>query len=194
MHNSAPRSAQRERGAPVIWRKCGRGGGRHRNWRIALLLRFGRFVPVASAAGKLATPSYPALALRRARGWIVSAPSRASGRGWRPIESLQLISRIEGPDPLMRRGEKRESKGRPQPLWTYLCRGWRVFRRPGAVALPKARLWRAANVLRSAFGEVRRRCGTRPCYRNRMCGPLPTRNSCRPLTSSSVAPARHRRP
>ncbi len=59
---------------------------------------------------------------------------------------------------------------------------------------PKAGLWRAANVLRSAFGEVRRRCGTRPCSRNRMCGPLPTRNSCRPLTSSSVAPARHPRP
>ena len=79
-HNSAPRSAQRERGVIGGRRSAAAeaaatgGAGVSRFW-----YKLGGLVPAASAAGNLATSSYPALALRRARGWIVSAPSRASG-------------------------------------------------------------------------------------------------------------------
>ena len=39
--------------------KCGRGGGRHRSWRIARLVRIGRVGPAASAAGEKGGPLLP---------------------------------------------------------------------------------------------------------------------------------------
>ena len=51
--------------------KCGRGGGRHRNRADRASDANLAVVSAASAAGKFGRPSYPALALRRARGWIV---------------------------------------------------------------------------------------------------------------------------
>ncbi len=93
-HNSAPSSAQRERGVSVVTWKCGRGGGRHRSWRVALLVRVARgVVPAASAAGNIGDNLVTPRSRFAERGaGLCSAPSRATGPGSSRVSEPEAAS------------------------------------------------------------------------------------------------------
>ena len=82
-HNSAPRSAQRERGASVVMWKCGRGGGRHRSCEGSRFwCELCGVVQAASAAGKLEA-LVPRARAAPGAGLDCGARLRAhSGEGW----------------------------------------------------------------------------------------------------------------
>ena len=76
-HNSAPRSAKRERGVSVVMWTCGRGGGRHRIWRVALLLRIGRRCPSHLRGRKIGGIVLPRARAEPSAGLVCRARLRA---------------------------------------------------------------------------------------------------------------------